>query len=62
MEELNNEYSRVERYFPEEKKQVKYIIPPESFSLHIIVIVLSRRRKKCLLHEELRIIERKITT
>ena len=35
--------------------------PAESFSLHII-IVLSRGRKKCLLHEELRIIERKITT
>ena len=36
MDELNNEYSKVERYFPEEKKQEKYIIPPETFSLHMV--------------------------
>ena len=35
-DELINEYSKVERYFPEDKKQEKYIIPPETMSLHMI--------------------------
>ena len=35
-DELTNEYSKVERYFPEDKKQEKYIIPPETMSIHMI--------------------------
>ena len=35
-DELTNEYSKVERYFPEDKKQEKYIISPETMSIHMI--------------------------
>ena len=36
IEELNNEITKVEHYFSSDKKQEKYIIPPETMSLHLI--------------------------
>ena len=36
IDDLNNEYTKAERYFSEDKKQEKYIIPPETMSLHMI--------------------------
>ena len=36
IEELNNEITKAEHYFSSDKKQEKYIIPPETMSLHLI--------------------------
>ena len=36
IEELGNEFSKAERHISEDKRQEKYIIPPETMSLHMI--------------------------
>ena len=60
-DELINEYSKVERYFPEDKKQEKYIIPPETMSIHMIskinsemdfIQAIKDEKEKIKLHNE----------
>ena len=59
IEELTDECSKAERYFSEDKRQEKFIIPPETMSLHMISKINSEIDFMQSLKEETRKIKSK---